>query len=144
MAKKVNKFADAMNEALMGRTEENIPMNPPEPAPETTPEPVVEPFNQYADKMPVITPEDDPAKDPAIVTEEEMDAIILAQKKKAEKAENGAKQVCISLSAANLKRIDVLSKLQNMNRSKYISTILEQYIASKEDDYQTFIKLFGK
>lgn len=136
MAKKVNKFADAMNEALMGRTEEAAPMNPPEE--------VIEPFNQYADASPVSAEEDDPRNDPSIVTEEEMNRMFnIPQDSSRKKGGTDVETICISIPSDILKRLNVLCKVKDTNRSKYITSLIKAEVTANEDIYQSYIKLFG-
>ncbi len=154
MAKKLTGFADAMSEALMGRPaqESQPPMNPPI-VEETTPK-------KEDSKTPMGTPSEAPSntkpfeKLPA-VTEDEMDEIVNRTLKKNDEKNSKVKRgrpktssddvvtTSIYCSKELLQKIDVISNILGITRSAYITAALEKEVATKNDIYQSYVKMFG-
>lgn len=155
MAKKLTGFADAMSEALMGRPaqESQPPMNPPV-VDETTPK-------KEENKLPMETPSEDPSNTKTFeelpaVTEDEMDEIVNRTLKKTNDEKNSKVKrgrpktssddvvtTSIYCSKELLQKIDVISNILGITRSAYITAALEKEVATKNDIYQSYVKMFG-
>lgn len=154
MAKKLTGFADAMSEALMGRPaqESQPPMNPPV-VEETTPK-------KEDSKTPMGTPSEVPSntkpfEELPAVTEDEMDEIVNRTLKKNDEKNSKVKRgrpktssddvvtTSIYCSKELLQKIDVISNILGITRSAYITAALEKEVATKNDIYQSYVKMFG-
>ena len=154
MAKKLTGFADAMSEALMGRPaqESQPPMNPPV-VEETTPK-------KEDSKTPMGTPSEAPSntkpfEELPAVTEDEMDEIVNRTLKKKDEKNSKVKRgrpktssddvvtTSIYCSKELLQKIDVISNILGITRSAYITAALEKEVATKNDIYQSYVKMFG-
>ena len=154
MAKKLTGFADAMSEALMGRPaqESQPPMNPPV-VEETTPK-------KEDSKTPMETPSEAPSntkpfEELPAVTEDEMDEIVNRTLKKNDEKNSKVKRgrpktssddvvtTSIYCSKELLQKIDVISNILGITRSAYITAALEKEVATKNDIYQSYVKIFG-
>lgn len=154
MAKKLTGFADAMSEALMGRPaqESQPPMNSPV-VEETTPK-------KEDSKTPMGTPSEAPSntkpfEELPAVTEDEMDEIVNRTLKKNDEKNSKVKRgrpktssddvvtTSIYCSKELLQKIDVISNILGITRSAYITAALEKEVATKNDIYQSYVKMFG-
>ena len=154
MAKKLTGFADAMSEALMGRPaqESQPPMNPPV-VEETTPK-------KEDSKTPMGNPSEAPSnikpfEELPAVTEDEMDEIVNRTLKKNDEKNSKVKRgrpktssddvvtTSIYCSKELLQKIDVISNILGITRSAYITAALEKEVATKNDIYQSYVKMFG-
>ena len=83
-----------------------------------------------------------------VVTEEEMDKVINVGRKKLSKAAKAKEPTDSQIISMNiptdlLHMLDVISKIRDTNRSKYIITLIEADMKKNKDSFDAYEKIFG-
>lgn len=93
-------------------------------------------------------PKEEKFEESPVVTEEEMDKVINVGRKKLSKAAKAKEPTDSQIISMNiptdlLHMLDVISKIRDTNRSKYIITLIEADMKKNKDSFDAYEKIFG-